>query len=283
MAIVTQAQNGRRVTLCNISGQTVGACGTIIRPGKSVSVKLAKIQGNKYYMNELYNHVHNDRLHVVVESGSVPAHFVDQINLKYLDAALDAQVAMAQDLWTNPATADTDAYKAALLAPSANTTYSGSDFDGTIGQGSADYARNVTITGVCAAGKALDQKSAIITGYDIEGVLRSETLTVSTGGQVGINTTTYTGAVAFKKLYSVYFPLDSNAGNRGTYQIGFGSVLGLSRPLTQGGIIQEFENNVAPAFAGAWIVSGTSAPNGTYTPVNAPNAARDYLVVYCPN
>lgn len=282
MSTVAQALNGRRVTLCNISGQTVGACGTIVAPGKVVTVKLAKILGNDYYMTELYNHVHNDRLQVILEGGSVPAHYPDQTELKSLDAILDAKIAVAQDTWVNPVAASTNAYKTAILAPAVATTYTGSAFNGSVGQGNVDFARNVTITGICGGGETLAQKNAVITGYDIDGVLRSETLTISTGGQVGVNTTTYSGVMAFKSLYSVYFPADAG-GARGDYTIGFGNILGLSRPLTRGGPLAEFENNAGPGAPGAWVVSGTSAPNGTYAPSNVPNGARDYIFVYVPN
>lgn len=282
MATVTQAQNGRRVTLANVSGQTVGACGTIIPPGKVVSVKLAKIQGNAKYMTELHELVHNDKLQVMVNGSQLPAHYVTHTEIKNLDAALEAKVALVLDLWTDPATADVDGYKAAFTAPATATTYSGSDFDGAIGQGSVDFARNVTITGVTGLGEALVEKSAVIIGYDIEGQLRSETLTISTGGQGASDNTTYSGTVAFKSLYSVYIPADGS-GSPGDYSIGFGNVLGLTKPLTQGGIIQEFVNNAGPGVAGTWAVSSSSGPNGTYTPNSAPNGARDYLIIYYPN
>ena len=283
MATVNQTQNGRRITLCNLSNKTLGVCGTLIRPGKTSTVKLAKIQKSKLYMDELHEHVSNGMLHVLLEGCSLPAHFVDQTEIKSLDAALEAKIATALDLWTAPVTADTDGYKTVILAPAANTTYLGSDFNGAIGQGSVDFARNVTVTGICAGGETLAEKSVVLVGYDIEGVLRSETLTVSTGGQVGVNTTTYSGVVAFKRLYSAYFPLDAGGAGRGDYTIGFGDVLGLGRPLTQGGPLAEFVNNAGPGVPGTWVVSGTSGPNGTYTPNQAPNGARNYLLVYVPN
>jgi len=298
--LVTSTTQGRTITINNISSFSVGCCGRVLKPGTSTTVKLTSVQGSNDHMNEL------DRLvkqgHITVDlNGLSLLHGVGIVggptqpkqvgaglmerggDLATLDAALSGDLRFVRDVFTLPVALDTNGYKTAAVAPAVATTYLGSNFNGAIGQGSVDFARNVTITGICAGGETLAQKTAVIVGYDIEGVLRSESLIVSTGGQVGINTTTYVGVQAFKKLFSVYLPAEAG-GAPGDYEIGFGDVLGLSKPMSQGGLLAEFINNAPAGVAGTWVVSGTSAPNGTYIPNAAliPNGARTYIVAYVP-
>jgi len=279
MGTVTQTITGQLATITNRDSRGFGACGTYVHPGTVKPVKLSKILGNAKYMDELNGLIKAGyKLSVAVDGCNLL--FDNDIN--YMDATLPASIRATRDIWTNPATADPNAFKTAFTAPAVATTYSGSDLNGATGQGRVDFARNVTIRGITGLGEALTEKSVVLIGEDIEGVLRTETMTVSTGNQGASDDTTYQGVYAFKRLVSAYFPAEA-AGSPGDYEIGFGNKLGLSRPLSQGGPLAEFMDNAIPGGGGTFVVSGTGLPNGTYTPNTAPNGAHDYIVVYTPN
>lgn len=277
MATVTQTITGQLATITNRTSQGFGVCGTFIQPGTVKTVKLAKILGNSSYMTELNTLAKAGHITVAVDGSSL----LFDSDIDVMDATLPASLSAARDIWTDPATADTNAFKTVFTAPATNTTYSGSDLNGDVGAARVDFARNVTIRGITGLGEALTEKSVVIIGEDIEGVLRSETITVSTGNQGASDDTTYQGNYAFRSIVSAYFPAEA-AGAPGDYEIGFGNKLGFNKPLTQGGSLAEFVNNAIPGVAGTIAVSSVGLPNGTYTPNQAPNGARDYIVVYTP-
>lgn len=276
MTTVAYTTGGRTVTIINRSTSTIVFMGRSIAPGSSSTVALRDIQGHPSRMTQLRTLKANGDADIQLVTD-----LLNDTDLRYLDAPLPSDVYLSRDVWNNVVASDDDAIRAVWTATAAAATYSGSDLDGAYGVQNLDYPRNIAIRGVTGGGEALVEKDVIVTGVDINDQVLQETITVSTGGQGAVNDTTYQGAYAFKRVTSLYFPADGS-GSPGEYRVGFGQKLGLSRPLTQGGMIAEFVSNVV-AGAGTVALSTVGLPNGTYSPALAPNGARDWVVSYIPS
>jgi hypothetical protein len=237
-------------------------------------MSLRKVQGHPTYMSQLQALVHAGKIQVQMTSD-----ILAEEDVKYLDAPLTGEVWLTRDIFTNPAAADVNGIKVSFAAPAAITNYSGTDLDGVVGAGELDFARNITVTGTAGALEALTGKTMVFTGVDRDGQAISESLVVAAraGGESG----TDAGVHAFKRISNIYVPADAS-GTPGSYEIGFGTKLGLSRPLTQGGLLKEFTDNAAPGGPATLVLSPTAMPNGTVEFFTAPNAAHDYVVYYIP-
>ena len=287
MATITSELQGRLLTLVNRTGYAVGVAGKVLPAGGTLQVRLADVQNQKRvvemgveihldprYMDELQSLVDSEKISIAVESDVK----IDGTAAQELDAPLDAQLQAAREVWNNLAAADADGIKTAFTAPAADTTYTGSDLDGAVGPGYLGPPRNITFTGTCGVGEDLDGGTAVIVGEDIDGQLRSESVTLSVVAASA--TATDEGAIAFRRVDSILIPADAS-GSPGDYEIGFGNKIGFSRPMQQGFPVAEFEDN-AVATPGTVVLSGTSAPNGTYAPNTDPNGVHDYILVYVP-
>lgn len=271
MTIQAWTEGGRQLTIINRSAQTLGVCGIVLDPYTTKNIPLRKVQGHTSYMTELFNLKNKGVVDVTLNSD-----VLDPTDLQYIDAPVTGDLWVTREVWNNVATIDRDGIKTSFSTAAAATTYSGTDLDGATGTGDMDYARNFQVYAVTGGGEALVQKTFVITGLDINGQVLSESLVVGALG-AGANATTQ-GVYAFKSISSVYVPADAS-GVPGSYEFGFGKKLGLSRPLTQGGMIAEFMSNAA-AVAGTVVLSTTGLPNGTYSPNSDPNATRDWVVYY---
>jgi hypothetical protein len=194
-----------------------------------------------------------------------------------LDAPLSGELWLSRQVWTNPVAADVDAVKASFTAPAADTTYSGTDLDGATGAGEFDYARTVTVKGTTGGGEALEAKTAVIYGIDMDDQPMQVNLALTVLAE-NLTNTDETSA-AFKQITSVMIPADAS-GSPGAYEIGFGVKLGLMRPLTQGGLIQETTDNAVPGTAATVVLAASGAPNGTVEFDTAPDGAHDYIVYF---
>jgi hypothetical protein len=176
--------------------------------------------------------------------------------------------------WTNPATADVDAIAVTVGSTAGIQTLTGVALDGVVGDDTMTPPRNLTITFSNHAD--WDATTIVIAGTDVNGDVISEDFAVPNGGNQ-----TVTGAKAFATVTSVTIPAQTGAG--GTATIGFGAKIGLARKLyTRSGLTMQVSENEAGSkvHTGTFVAPATGAPNGTYAPSNAPNATRDYAVVY---
>lgn len=272
MATLVFPNTGRTLTITNRTGGVLGAVGTTIGPFGTKSVPLRKLLGHPTYMTSL---------EALIAHGDVTAQVVGDVlsasDAGVLDAPLSGDLWLTRQIWTNPVAADVDAIKSSFTAPAAATTYAGTQLDGVTGTGEFDYARTVTITGTTGAGEALEAKTAVINGIDLDGQALQVNLALTILGES--DTVTNETAAAFKQITSIYLPADAS-GSPGAYEIGFGVKLGLMRPLTQGGLIQETTDNAVPGTAATIVLSPTALPNGTVEFNTAPNGVHDYIAYF---
>ena len=274
MSTLSFPATGRTLTLINRTSRVLGVAGTTIGPNGTKTISLRKVHGHPTYMSTMEALIRTGSLQVQLTQDVLSATDMGQ-----LDAPLSGDLWLARDIFTNPATADVDAIKASFTAPAADTAYSGSDLDGAIGAGDLDFARNITIKGTCGVGEALDGGDAIVTGTDADGQAMTEVITLS--AVVASANATDEGAYAFKTVTSVMIPADAS-GSPGAYEIGFGNKFGLSKPLSQGGLLQETTDNAIPGTGATVVLSATALPNGTVAFNTDPNGVHDYIVYYIP-
>jgi hypothetical protein len=272
MATLVFPSSGRTLTITNRTGNILGVVGTTIGPYNTKSVPLRKMLGHPTYQTSL---------ETLIANGDVTAQVVGDVissdDASKRDAPVSGELWLSRQIWTNPVAADVDAIKTSFTAPAADTTYSGTNLDGATGTGEFDYARTVTVKGTTGVGEALDGGTAVINGLDIDGQPIQVNLTLSAIG-ASTNVTDETSA-AFAQITSVLIPADAS-GAPGSYEIGFGVKLGLVRPLTQGGLIQETTDNAVPGTAATVVLAGSAAPNGTVEFDTAPDGAHDYIVYF---
>jgi hypothetical protein len=267
--------------------QSVPIGGIVIRRGQQREIPLARFGIDAASTDDqsiIKSGSHLKELERLVKSGLVTA-TVDGIPLSRFNAAVvdapapDNCAGLVRDVFNAPATASNIAIKTAAVAPAAATTYSGALLNGAIGNGDLTYPRNIRIYGATGMGEALLQKTVVVTGVDVEGVERSESIVCAALGASLTQTTD--GVLCFKRITSIYVPADLSAP-AGDYSFGFGNRLGFSHPLTMALPIQ-FVANVKVT-NGTVAYATTSAPNGAYIP-NAgllPNASRNYVLAYVP-
>jgi len=272
MATLSFPSTGRLLTLINRTGQVLGVVGTTIGPFGTKTVPLRRIQGHPTHMSKLETLIRNGDV-----QASVTQDILDANDVSKLDAPLSGEIWLTRQVFTDPVAADVDAIKTSFTAPAADTTYSGAQLDGVVGAGELDYARNIVITGTTGGSEALDGGTAVVYGVDTNGQPIQENFTL---GAIGASTSdTATGVQAFAKVTAVLIPADAS-GTPGAYEVGFGDLLGLIRPLSQGGLLAEFEDNAVPGTPGTIVLSGTSAPNGTYSPDSSPDGSLDFIVYF---
>lgn len=272
MATLVFPNTGRMLTITNRTGKILGVLGTTVGPYNTKTVPLRKMLGHPTYMSSL---------ETLIANGEITAQVIGDVlssdDASKLDAPLSGELWVSRQIWTNPVAADVDAIKTSFTAPAADTTYSGTDLDGATGTGEFDYARTVTVKGTTGGGEALDGGTAVIHGLDIDDQPMSVNLTLAA---IGENLTTEAETTAaFKQITSVLIPADAS-GSPGAYEIGFGVKLGLMRPLTQGGLLQETTDNAVPATPATVVLAGSAAPNGTVEFDTAPDGAHDYIVYF---
>jgi len=277
MATITSTLQGRLLTVFNRTSRSVGAAGRVVGPGRSRQIRLAEVQGSPTKM---------DNLNTMIDAGLISVQLdgsaLHEAAASVLDAPVGGEFQATREVWNDLPAADVDAIKVAFTAPAVDTTYSGggANLDGAVGPGEMVPPRNIVITGTTGVGEALDGGTAIVIGEDIDGVLRSENIAL---GAIGASASdTATGVLAFRRVISVLIPGDASSP-AGDYEIGFGTLVGLSRPLTQGVLLNEFTDNAVPGTGATVVLSGTSAPNGTVEFNTAPDGAHDYIVAYVPN
>lgn len=177
--------------------------------------------------------------------------------------------------YTNPAAASVNSIKTSIATSASDQTYSGSALNGTIGAGTIDPPRNMTVTSSSHAD--VNAVAVVFTGTDLNGATITDTITLTDNGN-----TTDVGVKAFRTVTSIFVP--ANGGTGGALQFGTGVKLGLlSKPAERAAkpmIIRELQDGVAPGAAGTFVSPTTSPPNGTYVSNAAPDGARDFVLYY---
>lgn len=182
--------------------------------------------------------------------------------------------ALTVEEFTNPPAASTNAIKLAIASSLSAVSYSGAALDGAVGAGVLNPPRNITVT--VATGTPADAPAtALITGVDVAGRTITETINVPQ------TATTAVGAKAFAKVTSIAMPVGQ--GTTTTIAFGFGALIGLSKKImTRAGLTganREVEAGVVVT-TGTFAAASVGAPNGTYSPANAADGARDYAIYY---
>lgn len=184
--------------------------------------------------------------------------------------------------FTDPAAADPNGIKTSFASSASIQSFTAADLDGVVGAGAMTPPRNITIT--TSAHADIDAVDVVITGKvrDTDGKLvdQTDTITLTDGGN-----TTDVGTQAFESVETITIPAQSGVG--GAIEIGFGDVIGLSKPLiSRAGaeaVLMEIEAGTvlaADAITGTFVDAATAAPNGTYEPATPPDATNDYAVYY---
>lgn len=278
-ATVNVTESGRLITIVNRSGNTVSVGSVDVAPNRSASFSLSSF---------LKEPAMAAALAVVAAINGVTVQIGDDritaVGAGVVDAPMSGDLWLVKQEWTNVAALVDNAIKTSWTCAATAQTYATTALNGTVGAGPLDYARNIIVTGVTAGGEALLQKTLLITGLDIDGKSQSESLVVSTGNQGAGSTVVYTGINAFKQITSIYVPADASV-SPGAYKVGFSNKLGLSRPITSGGVLREFLDNAlrTTAQAGTLVLAASSPPYGTWTPDTTPNGSRDYVIYYVAN
>lgn len=179
------------------------------------------------------------------------------------------------DEFTNVAAADPDGIKLAAATSDAIQAFTSADWDGILGTGEMVPPRNATVTTTAHAN--VDAVVVAIVGRvrDITGALIAQTdnITLTDGGGV-----TDAGTKAFSFIDSATIPAQGGAG--ATLSIGWGVLIGLSRPMRAMAGLHRPLREVA---AGSVVINGTfatTAPHGTYSPNSAPNGTNSYALTY---
>jgi hypothetical protein len=226
----------------------------------------------------LFGH-RNPRLAHLVQrgKGGLPGEIAD-LRLDTEDAFLAMQVNggyIHTDEFTNVAAADVDGITLAAATAATPQAFTSDDWDGVLGTGEMVPPRNATIT--TTADDDVLAVECTITGRvrDFMGLLvaQTDTITLTAGGGV-----TNAGTKAFSFIDAVNIP--ANDGAAATLSIGWGVLIGMSRPMrSMAGLLRPLRE----VAAGSVVTNGTfaaTAPNGTYSPNSAPNGTNDYALTY---
>lgn len=273
MSLRTYPATGRTATIYNLGRQVVGVAGTTIGPYKSKTVSMRYVEGHPTRATKMAALMNSGVIRVVYNSDGLSV-----AEAAVLDAPLSADLRCVRDVFTNVITIDPDAVMLEFTLAAVDTTYSGALLDGAIGGLPFDNPRNVTIRAQTGMGDLLTEHIVTVVGVDRYGLALQEAITVPAAAG-GADVTTQ-GVYAFAKVTAISVPADLNPFP-GSYEVGYGKKLGLSKTLSQGGLIGEFFNNAIPGVAGTIVLSAVGQPYGTYTPNDNPNNTN-WIVMYIP-
>lgn len=174
------------------------------------------------------------------------------------------------DEFVNPPTADVD-----YFVTTASTVASQVVITSFANTTPLDPPRNVTFT--ASNSTDFNAVSMVVEGTDLHGRVMTETIALTDNGN-----TTNSGVKCFRTVTRITIPAQGGAG--GSYTIGFGPVMGLSKPIKSRQavpvVIKEIAAGSGNPTAGTFVAADSASPNGSYSPNSAPNATRDYAVLY---
>lgn len=179
------------------------------------------------------------------------------------------------DEFINPAASDVDGIKLAAATAATPQSFTSANWDGVLGTGEMVPPRNAAIATTAHAN--VDAVEVVVTGRvrDFMGLLveQTDTITLTDGGGV-----TDAGTKAFSFIDQVDIPAQGGAG--ATLSIGWGVLIGLSRPMrSMAGLLRPLREVAVGAVVTNGVFAAT-APNGTYSPNSAADGTRDYALTY---
>ncbi len=213
----------------------------------------------------LFSNQAPEKAHLVSGKGGVAGE-VDDLRGD-VARVLTPMAAITVEEYTNPAAAAVaglEAATATTVAPRTVTSFLAGGVAALLA-----YGRNVTFT-TAGATPADAPATALVTGTDMDGNAQTETINVPQ------TATTNAGVKIFKTVTSVAYAAAD--GTAATVAIGFGSLLGLSKPpVSRAGLV----GAIHEIAVGAVVTTGVlSATNRSYTPAAAPNGTNDYCLYY---
>ena len=181
---------------------------------------------------------------------------------------------MAVDEFTDEPAADPNAIVLSQASVAAPVSLSGATLDGVVGGAVMEAARNITVS--TAGLTPADAPATMdVTGTDENNNAQTETITVAQ------TATIVAGVKAFKTVTQIDFPAAD--GTAALLEVGFGEVLGLSKPLVSraglGAVVHEIAAG-SSVTTGTFVDAATSPPNGTYAPATVTDGSNDYAVYY---
>lgn len=211
----------------------------------------------------------NAKIPHLVQSGGGLAGEVADLR-KDLDDELAPIAPITVDDFTDAATADIDAIKAAFASVATPVTYSGAELDGVVGEDAMPIPRNITVT-TGAGGTPGDAPATVTVTGTFQGKAQSEVITVSQ------TAATAAGLKPFDKVTSLAFAAGDGTG--ATLEVGFGAGLGVAKtPKARSAAtalpFRELLNGAAAASPGTLSIAKLYVPN------TAPNGTNDYAVYY---
>jgi hypothetical protein len=171
------------------------------------------------------------------------------------------EVMIRRQVWTAPATASTTAVHAAITQPTSGTTTVTTAITNPV------HVRNLTITG----NQATCTGDVVIAGTNIRNESITETIAAN-------GTATVAGNKAFKTVTSIVIPTRGAASD--TIAIGTGVKLGLDSKLTEASVLDAFTDGVRETTAATVANSATAIESNTVTTNTAPNATRNFAVLF---
>ena len=188
-------------------------------------------------------------------------------------AALSVSAAITVDEFTNPIAATVDSVKLAVSSSESAQSYGVADFDGSTA-GVFDPPRPVSVT--CSDSAATWTGSVTVTGTDINGVTRTNTIALT-------NNATTTGTVCFAKVTNIAVPAQNDTD--GELSFGNGVKIGFSKPIrSRAGAFAALSEITGGALltlpTATFTGPSSNAPCGAYEPASAPNGTRDYALYY---
>ncbi len=182
------------------------------------------------------------------------------------------------DEFTNVAAADPNGIVESFASSASEDVRSGAELDGAVGGAEMVPPRNITITSSTHAD--IDAVAVQIVGQvrDDQGELitQTDTITLTDGGNA-----TDVGTKAFSLVTSITIPAQSGTG--GALEVGFGAIIGLSKPIkTRAGLTAPLREVAGGSVVtnGTFTTAAAQGPHGTYAPNSAPNGTLDYAVTY---
>jgi hypothetical protein len=222
----------------------------------------------------LFSNQYAKKPHLLQQTGGIAAEVKDLRD--DIQRVLGPLAAMAVEEFVTPPAAVTDAVLASVASQAAAAVYEAADLVG----GAAvvlDPPRNVTLT--CDAGGGATWTGNLkVKGLDANGAAIEEDIAFTASA-------TTPGLLAFAKVTGL--EADAQADALGNWEVGFGDVIGLAKPLISragaGAVMMEIEDGTvlaADAITGTFVDAATAAPNGTYEPATAPTGLISYAIYY---
>lgn len=168
---------------------------------------------------------------------------------------------------TEPGT--TNAIKTSIAVSTSVASYSGVALNGAVGGTALSVPRKVTVS-TSGSTPADAPATLTVTGLDKDGVAQTEAIAVSQ------TVATATGALFFSQITQL--DLTAGQGTDAALVFGLSSELLLQRtPVSRAGLAKA----VFEIANGALVTTGTlSVANKSYTPAAAPDASKDYFIIY---